>query len=139
MKKIAFSVAVILLTTISYSQDSQLEYSNKIKNADSLIKLKDYKGAAREYSKAFEAMAWKGKLLDRYNAACCWALAGVSDSAFFQLYKMATFENMPYKNYDHITTDSDLLSLHNDKRWQPLLEMIRKNKEKAEASGGTTQ
>lgn len=139
MKKIIVSVAIILITTVCYSQDSQEEYSINIKKADSLIKLKDYKGAAMEYSRAFKSMGWKGKIIDRYNAACCWALAGVSDSAFFQLYKIADFEKMPYKNYDHITTDTDLFSLHNDKRWQPLLEMVRKNKEKAEASSEPKQ
>jgi hypothetical protein len=131
MKKIAISVITVLLTIISNGQDLQLEYSSRIKNADSLYKIKEYKKSAIEYSRAFETMGWKGKLLDRYNAACSWALASVSDSAFFQLYKIATFDQFPYKNYDHITTDKDLLSLHNDKRWQPLLEMIRKNKEKA--------
>jgi hypothetical protein len=139
MKKTAVLLLVMGVTDVCYSQDSQLEYASKIRNADSLVKLREYKGAAKEYSKAFEAMGWKGKLLDRYNAACCWALAGVSDSAFYQLYKIASFDNMPYKNYEHITTDADLSTLRTDSRWQPLIDIIRKNKEKAEATISTKQ
>src|SRR5690606_35323113 len=37
-------------------------------------------------------------------------------------------------NYIHITTDSDLNSLHGDARWKPLIEKIKQNKEKAEAN-----
>jgi len=37
-------------------------------------------------------------------------------------------------DYEHVTTDQDLQSLHKDKRWKPLLEIIKQNKDKAEAN-----
>lgn len=67
---------------------------------------------------------------DRYNAACSWALAGNSDSAFFNLNR-AAFPGR-YADYSHITTDTDLNSLHSDKRWQPLLAIVQQNKDKEE-------
>jgi hypothetical protein len=59
-------------------------------------------------------------------------LANDSDSSFFQLNRIATKAN--YMNYGHITTDPDLNSLHNDSRWKQLLDLIKQNKEKAEAN-----
>ena len=38
-----------------------------------------------------------------------------------------------YNNYNHISSDSDLRSLHEDKRWLPLLNLIKNNKENLEA------
>ncbi|HRD07693.1 MAG TPA: hypothetical protein PK037_09010 [Saprospiraceae bacterium] len=100
--------------------------------ADSLYNAGDYLNSGKAYSKAFEANGWKGMSNDRYNAACAWALAGVADSAFFQLNRIAQRAN--YTNYGHITTDPDLKSLYNDTRWKPLLEIILQNKEKAEVN-----
>ena len=96
--------------------------------ADSLYNAGDYLNSGKTYSKAFEANGWKGMSNDRYNAACAWALAGVADSAFFQLNRIAQRAN--YTNYGHITTDPDLKSLYNDTRWKPLLEIILQNKRK---------
>ncbi len=69
---------------------------------------------------------------DRYNAACSWALANQPDSAFVQLFKIAEKGN--YTNYGHITTDTDLNTLHNDERWNRVIEIVKSNKEKAEAN-----
>ncbi|NID10339.1 DUF6624 domain-containing protein [Fibrivirga algicola] len=102
------------------------------KKADSLYQAKDYKNSALTYSNAFKANGWVGLSTDRYNAACSWALANNADSAFFQLNRIAT--KAGYANYNHITTDADLVSLHRDDRWKPLLVLINQNKEKAEAN-----
>jgi len=60
---------------------------------------------------------------DDYNAACVLALSNEIDSAFEQLFIIANNGNFP--NLEHILTDSDLNSLHQDKRWNELIEMIR--------------
>ncbi len=88
--------------------------------------------SALTFSAAFKANGWIGISNDRYNAACSWALANNSDSSFFQLNRIATKAN--YMDYGHITTDPDLNSLHDDKRWKPLLEIIKQNKERAEVN-----
>jgi hypothetical protein len=132
MKKKVLIFAFIFLTTLTFSQNIPKEYFDLVKKADSLYNAKDFKNSANKYSDAFKANGWKGLSNDRYNAACSWALAAVPDSSFFQLDRIATKAN--YTNYEHITTDSDLNSLHNDNRWKPLLEKIKQNKEKAEAN-----
>ena len=130
MKKFIFLFACFISTQVSLGQS--VEYYNLVKKADSLHNTKDFKASALTYSAAFKANGWTALSNDRYNAACSWALANNSDSSFFQLNRIATKAN--YINYGHITTDPDLNSLHEDLRWKPLLEIIKQNKEKAEAN-----
>ena len=60
------------------------------------------------------------------------ALAGMTDSAFFQLERIAIKTN--YQDYGHLTIDPDLNSLHADERWEELCTLVKANKEKAEAN-----
>jgi len=55
-----------------------------------------------------------------------WALANYPDSAFSNLYHITNFNN--YTNYNHIKSGSDLKSLYGDKRWQTLVDAIKKNR-----------
>ena len=107
-------------------------YYPLVRQADSLYKAKAYPQSATTYTQAFKANNWLGMADDRYNAACSWALAGNADSSFAQLSRVVTRGN--YTNYSHITTDTDLTSLHADKRWQPVLDQVRRNKDKAEVN-----
>jgi len=127
-------VFLVCMTTvhISFGQTTPPEYDELVRKADSLYKTKDYEASAFAYSDAFKVYGWMGLIDDRYNAACSWALAGFPDSAFFNLERIA---NKGYlKDYDHVSTDTDLNSLHSDKRWSPLLEKVKVNKEKAEVN-----
>ena len=114
------------------SQNIPDEYFTLVRKADSLYNVKDYKNSAFTYSSAFKANGWKGMPNDRYNAACSWSMANYPDSAFFNLERIANRSN--YSNYNHIIKDKDLLVLHSDKRWTPLIEKIKENKEKSEAN-----
>jgi hypothetical protein len=106
------------------------EYAVFIKKADSLYKVKNYLSSAEHYSYAFRANGWKGMIYDRYSAACAWVLAGNADSAFFQLNRIATKGN--FSDYAQLTTDKDLAGLYPDKRWQPLVELVRLNRDRTE-------
>lgn len=120
----------LVLTIALYSQDKQ-KYNELIKKADSLYAAKDYKNSAFAFSYAFKYNGGKGTTNDRYNAACSWALANYPDSAFFQLNKIVTIGN--YTNFSNINSEPDFITLHDDQRWKPVLEMVKQNKEKAEA------
>jgi hypothetical protein len=93
-----------------------------------LHKEKNYKDAADMYSLAFKINGWKWLPGDRYNAACCWAQTGNLDSAFFNLERIANKSN--YSDYIAIKTDPILNPLHNDIRWYPLLDKIKRNKDR---------
>lgn len=119
----------LLIFNLSFGQ-YQEKYSELIKEAWSLYQTKDYKQSAEKYSEAFSTERNNAKTSDRYNSACSWALAKEIDSSFIQLFKIAKFGN--YKNYNHIIKDSDLSLLHNDKRWNEVLSLVKINKEKLE-------
>lgn len=119
----------MLLCFAAPAQD-QARYNELVKDAWQQYENKEYLKSAQTYSTAFGALGGKGTQTDRYNAACSWALAGESDSAFYQLFYIA---ERNYTNYNHITTDTDLASLHEDPRWKDLQALIWANKEKEEA------
>ena len=128
--RIIFFISVCLATSSMFAQSA--EYLKLIKKGDSLYNAKEFKMSAEVYSSAFKVNGWKGRSGDRYDAACSWALVNNADSAFFQLNRIAT--KADFKNYKHITGDTDLNSLHADPRWLPALEIIKQNKEKAEVN-----
>jgi len=131
MKQTTIFLVFVISMHLTFGQNSRQEYSDFVKKADSLYKAKDYKNAAFTFSLAFKANNWLGSNTDRYSAARSWALANNPDSAFFQLYRIATKGG--YSDYNYFTTDQDLNSLHTDKRWQSLLDIVKQNKEKADA------
>ncbi len=107
-------------------------YDSLINEAQVHYETKDFAGAAKFYSSAFESLGWRGYPEDRYNAACMWALADVPDSAFYQLSLIS--EKMDFQDLGLITEDLDLVSLHKDARWGPVVDNVRANKEKAEVN-----
>lgn len=132
MKRATLISLFTLLISQAFGQNIPRAYFNLVKVADSLYEAKDYRNSANKYSEAFKANKWDGLPDDRYNAACSWALAGVADSAFFHLDRIAARSG--YSNYGHIITDPDLVTLHHDIRWKELLEKVKQNKEKEEAN-----
>ncbi|MCW3081497.1 DUF6624 domain-containing protein [Segetibacter sp.] len=132
MKQSIMFLVFVISATLLFGQSNFDEYGKFAKKADSLYQLKDYKNAATTFSQAFKSIGWKGSQKDRYNAACSWALAGVADSAFFQLDNIV--QKQHYTDYAHITSEPNLNSLHQDKRWKPLVGRIKQNKYRAEVN-----
>ena len=123
-------VAFIFLVMIS-DVVGQSEYSNLIKKADRFYRTKNYTNSALTYSLAFKVKGWKRETKDAYNAACSWALAGVPDSAFYQLNFIVNNKN--YWDLGQIVAEHDFNSLKKDKRWKKLLESIELNIKRKEA------
>lgn len=120
-----------LLPHFSDAQD-HTRYKSLVDEAAALYTKKEFRASATTYSAAFEALGGKGYATDRYNAACSWALAGIADSAFFHLFRIA--EKMNYANIGHLKSDTDLNALHPDARWPTLCAQVQANKEKAEVN-----
>jgi outer membrane protein OmpA-like peptidoglycan-associated protein len=114
-----------------FGQTTTNKYDILIKKADNFYRIKNYKTSALTYSQAFKLIKGQVPITDRYNAACSWALAGISDSAFSQLNTIASTENTI--TYEQLSSDHDLKSLQKDKRWKPFLKAIKQNKERQEA------
>ncbi|MBB6611416.1 hypothetical protein H7F15_10250 [Pontibacter sp. Tf4] len=73
----------------------------------------------------------KGSSSDHYNAACSWALAGNKDKAFAHLGKAI---DKGWTNVTHFKSDTDLSSLHTDKRWEPMVKQLQAKADIAEAN-----
>lgn len=130
-KGIVLLFVSLLVVSPSFAQDWQ-KYAELVEEAKVLYHQKEYLKSGQKYADAFVALDNKGLVTDRYNAACSWALAGVTDSAFVQLFKIAL--NGDYSDLKHLTSDSELESLHGDTRWEELLTLVKANKEKEEAN-----
>jgi hypothetical protein len=136
VKKILLSLMIVLIQlgaiNFAFGQTTPAnEYKKLIHKADSLHKTKNDSLSAFTYTSAFNKYGWMGIINthDRYGAACSWALAGYTDSAFYYLDRIATKGN--FSDFGHISLDFDLISLQNDVRWLPLLDLIKQNMDKA--------
>jgi pimeloyl-ACP methyl ester carboxylesterase len=129
MKTIPFILSLLFCTVSLFGQTYITNYDALIRQADSLYQVKEYEKSGFAFSEAFKANASGIPMNHRYNAACSWALANYPDSAFFNLYYIATVMN--YTNIGHITVDPDLTSLYSDSRWESLIEIVQANKKKA--------
>ncbi len=116
---------------ITFGQNQE-KYPEFVKEAWKLYESKEYKKSADKYKEAFDQIDGKAYPYDRYNAACSYALAGDIENSFYHLFRLAENPKTKYKNYGHITTDSDLDILYKDKRWDKLISIVKSNKEEAE-------
>jgi hypothetical protein len=118
-------ILFFISTSFLFSQEVNSDYYSLIRKGDSLYWAKDYKNSAINYSLAFKTLEWKGYADDRYKAACSWAMANITDSAFYHLNRLITKAN--FAEYDRVINDYNLKSLHTDKRWKEYLERIEQN------------
>jgi C-terminal processing protease CtpA/Prc len=79
---------------------------------------KQYPEAVRLYGLAVALAQGDQKAGDEYNQACSLALNGEKDRSFTVLTQALADG---FNNRDHMAVDSDLVSLHEDARWQQLL------------------
>lgn len=130
MKTILLIILSFIATTNIIGQNISKEYIILRDKADSLYYAQKYEDAAFTYIKAFnlDGVAYAN---DRYNAACAFALSNHADSTFSQLNIIAT--RASYSYYSHLATDIDLIPLHKDNRWRPLLDKVKENKAAADA------
>ena len=101
-------------------------YAHWISKADSLFRAGQAKASAAAYSAAFATLGWRGQPEDRYAAARAWTLAGVADSAFFQLYRLV--EKAQFRDDARLLLENDFVPLQTDFRWTRLLTQIQLRK-----------
>ncbi|MDR1347372.1 MAG: hypothetical protein LBJ63_02930 [Prevotellaceae bacterium] len=126
MKKVILALLAILLVDAAFSQ-SREKYSELINDAVKLHDSKEYMNAGYKFSEAFYTYSPYAQIGDRYQAACSWALANHTDSAFVQLFYIVHLEDFSDLN---IIDDADLSSLHSDERWNYIIDIVKGNYEK---------
>lgn len=127
--KTFFSIIGIFFFTLTFAQDKE-KYRALINEANDLYETKEFAKSGEKFEAAFAEMEDKGHRLDRYNASCSWALAEETEKAFIHLFRYANNKNST--GYNHVINDTDLESLHTDKRWEEVLTQVKANKEEAE-------
>jgi hypothetical protein len=131
MKKLLYFLLLLLCPFCLRAQITE-GYKQKIQQAETFYTNKQYKESAEAYIAAFKSGSKMLMVSDVYNAACCMAQAGMADSAFSRLSMLANKNG--FSNYTHLTGDPDLVSLHNDARWDALCKKVKENKDKEEAN-----
>jgi hypothetical protein len=123
-----FILAFLAIIINQIIQKDKQEISiSKLKNeANNFYSSKKYEQATTKYLKVLELSDFESqKQSAAYNAACCLALQKKTDSAFIILKEAITYG---YKNKKHLTLDSDLKILHNNSKWNDLINRIPKSK-----------
>jgi hypothetical protein len=125
MKKLIFSIIVILFFFKVSAQEKRSIRAIK-KEADNDYNSKNYKSATDKYLKVIELSDFKSqKQSATYNAACCLALQKKNDSAYIFLNRAIDY-GFNYKS--HIVSDSDLNNLHDNPKWDQLIDKIPESK-----------
>jgi tetratricopeptide (TPR) repeat protein len=101
-------------------------YNETIEEADSLFKVKNYKRAVISYEIAFKENGNQGRISHRINAAICYTLIGNFDGAFNHLFRIA--EKGKYNNNFTLEENHQFDPLHNDIRWNKLIDIVILNK-----------
>lgn len=132
MKIRILTILVGLLIFNKILGQNREKYAEFKQEAEKFYDSKDYQKSANSYKAAFDQLEGKAYPNDRYNAACSYALAGDIENSFYHLFRLAEDPITKYKNYGHITTDTDLEILYKNKRWDKLIAKVKYNKEEAE-------
>jgi hypothetical protein len=99
-------------------------YSELIRAGWKLCLEKDFIASAKVYEEAFKINS-KVPLNDRHKAACTYALANDISGAYTHLFIAAN--ELKWYDIDHLKNDNDLTNIKTDKRWYPLVKVMRKN------------
>jgi hypothetical protein len=129
--KTIIPVILLFFSQVAFSQHPPKAYFHLVSIADSLQRAKNFKEASATYGAAFAAFKGKGFVNDRYKAACAYARIGNVDSAYYNLFRIANKGG--WSEYEFLISDSDLTALHDDVRWNKLVNTVRNNKATAEA------
>jgi carboxyl-terminal processing protease len=124
-----FSLSALCFSTLlAFGQTATPATVDPLKQGDALVtqaaaayKAKHYRESADLYARAVPLVAERHRAGVEYSLACSQALAGDAAAALDAL-EHASQDG--YTDRKHAEVDTDLVSLHADPRWQPLLEQI---------------
>ena len=83
--------------------------------------------AALIFSNIVQIQGLKASIWDWNNAAYSWSMAGIPDSALYNLEKLAEIDTVTFSDYLDIITDPDYKSLYSNKRWSEIKRKLFNN------------
>lgn len=131
--KYSFTVTIGLLMSINVlaqGNTANENYQQSIEKAKNAVESNDFRSAAQLYTKAFSYFDGKAYPDDRYEAARTFAMSLQADTAFYHLFRLAN--DSKFKQYDQLINDEFLNPLHQDARWNELVNKVKHTKEEAE-------
>jgi carboxyl-terminal processing protease len=117
----AYPFALICLATLPGLAQNATPATGDVRQAEAAYQAKHFSESARLYMHALPLVQESDRAGIEYNLACAQALAGDRASAFDTLDHAV---EDGYIDRNNTEADTDLNSLHNDPRWQPLLERM---------------
>ncbi|MCK6648812.1 MAG: OmpA family protein [Bacteroidia bacterium] len=120
--KYSLSVLLLFISVIVFSQNNSEKFKKLIKKADTYYRLKNYTNSTATYSTAFRLYPKEVTNLERFSAACAFALDKNADSAFALLEYIVGHNNT--LSINQLNEEADLKYLHKSKRWNQLLNSI---------------
>ncbi len=123
--KLFITTFLLFICSFTFGQT----YESIIAEADAFYNNKEYKKSVKKYKEAFKLEQRSGK--DFYNAGCSAALLGDNKLAFNWL-NLALKNG--WSNVRHLKTDTDLTTLHTDKKWGKLVSEMQAVVDKREAN-----
>jgi hypothetical protein len=124
--KLTITTLLLFICSLTFGQTT---YKSLVSEADGFYNGKEYQKSVNKFKEAFKIEQKSAS--DFYNAGCAASLLGNKDLAFEWLN--IAFKN-GYTNIKHLKTDTDLTSLHEDKKWNTLLVEMQKEVDKKEAN-----
>src|SRR4030095_6392778 len=125
MKNMILFIFCFLIMQFSFGQNATGLY----RKADSLYNAKDFKSAAIAYNEGIKLQGAATGFNRYLSAASSWTLANSPDSAFYILDILSKNDKLIQIDYKNIESTKDLAALQSDKRWKPLLAIIKKQAE----------
>jgi tetratricopeptide (TPR) repeat protein len=119
--KLTITTLLLFICSLTYGQT----YKLIVAEADGFYNSKEYQKSVDKFKEAFKIEQKNAG--DFYNAGCAASLLGDKELAFEWLN--LAFKN-GWTNIGHLKTDSDLISLHDSKKWNNLLTEMQKELEK---------
>ena len=146
MKTIVCVMCLLLSWIFSFGQNNLKAYQQLIKKGGVSYRASDYATAANAYKEACKTLQGIYYSNDYYYAARANAMAGDVDNAFLYLNAIMISkpttnnqsilfpEDLIVFNHSSIISDPALIALHTDKRWNTLLEQIKIQDAKVDAT-----
>jgi len=123
--KLTITTLLLFICSLTFGQT----YKSIVAEADAFYNNKEYKKSIEKYKEAFKIEQKSGN--DFYNAGCSASLFGDKKLAF-QWLNLALKNG--WSNVKHLKTDTDLNSLHSEKKWNKLVSEMQSVVDKREAN-----
>ncbi len=131
MKRFFVLTIWLLFSHLSFCQQTEKSHEELRKIGGLQYRNNDFLNAAKTFSSILGLPNFKPTIWDFNNAAYSWSKAGVSDSALYNLEKIAEIDTITFSDYIDISTDQDYTTLHDLSRWKITVDKLFENARKS--------